>query len=42
MFVVRLQLEQIDDIDEANLDVGKSLAQKHGCGQGFLGGNVAG
>ncbi len=37
-----LQLEQIDHVDEADLEVGELLAQQHGRGQRLLRGNVAG
>ena len=42
MFGAGLQLEQIDHIDEADLDVGELLAQQHGCGQSFQRRDVAG
>lgn len=34
------QLEQVDDIDESNLDVGQVLSQKRGRCEGFLGDDI--
>ena len=42
MLSSRLQLEEIDHVDEANLQVGEFLAEQSGRGQGLLGGDVAG
>src|SRR4030095_2106656 len=42
MFSIRLQLEQVDHVDEANPEVRKLGAQQGRGGQRFLGRNVAG
>ena len=42
MLAGRLQLEEIDDVDEADLEVGELLAQQRGRRQSFLRRNVAG
>src|SRR5689334_15749999 len=41
MFGFGHQAEEIDDVDEANLQVGAVLAQNGGGGEGFRGGNIA-
>ena len=42
MFRVRFQLEEIDYVDEANLQIRKPLAQNSDSGQRFHGGNISG
>jgi hypothetical protein len=39
---MRLQLEEINNIDEADLEIGKVLPQQDESCKGFPGGNVAG
>src|SRR5215471_13164667 len=42
MFRARLQLEQVNDIDESDSEVREALPQQGGRSQSFLGWNVAG
>src|SRR5215831_16992215 len=42
MFCTRLQLEEVDHVDEADLQVGELLPQQYGRCQGLLRGDIAG